>query len=162
MSNRPGYIYKLTCGDKFYFGSTQMTLETRRYFHIQNAKCSKYKEKRKIFQAINAVPEESVKIECLEEYETIPKAELLQRENTLIREHIHNPLCVNTSRPIGLSPAEWRAANRQKVRDSQNTKFDCPCSGHYTRANRSFHTKTKKHLEWLKNQTPAAPQPQVC
>ena len=135
-----------------------MSLEMRRYLHIRNAKTSKYKDKRKVFQAINAVPEDDVKIEAIEKFQTITKEDLLNRENAIIRQHLENPLCVNTSRPVGLTPAEWRAANRQKIRDTQNTKFTCGCSGKYTRANKANHMRCAKHLAWLRRQTTPEPQ----
>lgn len=161
MSEPVGYIYRLTMGDKFYIGSTQMSLELRRYLHIKNAEISKYKDTRKIFKAINSVPADSVKIEALHELKGATKDALLQLENTLIRQNLSNPLCCNTSRPIGLTPKEWREANIEKVKAIQNTKHTCLCKGRYTTSNRAVHMKSIRHQTWLKHQTTPAAPPQA-
>tara|TARA_R110000796_G_scaffold225876_1_gene342320 strand:+ start:361 stop:618 length:258 start_codon:yes stop_codon:yes gene_type:complete len=42
--------------------------------------------------------------------------------------------------------AEYRGDNREVLNEKQKEKFTCPCGGRYTRANKSNHLKSKKHL----------------
>ena len=41
--------------------------------------------------------------------------------------------------------------NRDKILKKSKIKFDCKCGGRYTKNHKSMHLKTKKHLNWIKN-----------
>ena len=54
---------------------------------------------------------------------------------------------------------EYRAENKDKIKEryqenkeTLSKKFNCPCGGKYTHANKSTHNKSKLHQNWLKTQ----------
>ena len=77
------------------------------------------------------------------------------------RYHILNTLnCVNICQP-GRTHAQYRLENKQLLLEKQNQyyqnnkeqvdrkrqeKFICPCGGRYSKANKSQHFKSQKHL----------------
>jgi len=89
-----GKIYSLQCLDgHYYIGSTCCTLSLRLSHHIFAIKNNKYKAKNSYF---NKVPIEEITIELIEDFPCSNKKELNEREDYYIRNHIRDPLCLNT------------------------------------------------------------------
>ena len=149
MSNPPGKIYRIDCAGKFYYGSTYADLDLRLAQHRVNAAIH---PNRKIYAHINAAGWPNAQISLVETVPGQSRADLLRRENFYVRNYLSNPNCLNYQRPIGLLPEEWRALNRQKVRDCQNKKFTCRCGGSFTRANKAAHERSYKHIDYLSEQ----------
>lgn len=93
-------------------------------------------------------------IELLEEIEFVDKCQLLQAENRYISELE----CVNKKLAFtGMSKLEckkqygnrYREANRDKIHQKLNQKFNCDCGGKYTYVHKAAHMKTKKHIDYL-------------
>ena len=46
---------------------------------------------------------------------------------------------------------EFRKENLNKLHEIANTKNDCVCGGKYTTANKSYHKKSEKHINYINN-----------
>jgi len=151
-----GKIYKLICSktNRVYIGSTTTKLKYRKSQHTKsdNTCCSK--------DFIN--PE----IYLIEDYPCNSKLELHSKE----REYVENNDCVNRNIPCR-TRKEWREANKvykkeynkeyhennkerkkeyyennkEKIKERTKEKIICKCGGKFTRGNKSYHLKTKKH-----------------
>ena len=44
---------------------------------------------------------------------------------------------------------EYNKKNKESIQIKQCIKIECPCSGKYTRHNKSIHIKTKKHIKYI-------------
>ena len=44
---------------------------------------------------------------------------------------------------------DYNKEYREKHKQKMNEKFDCPCGGKYTKASKSIHQKTAKHLKYI-------------
>ena len=49
-------------------------------------------------------------------------------------------------------PLSKELENQDKIHAYKNKKFDCPCGGHYTNANKNIHFKRLIHLNYLGQQ----------
>lgn len=91
-----GKIYRLVCNDGYYYiGSTRDKLNHRFNKHIQASKT----ETSKVYQHINNIGRENVKIELIEEYPCASKKELNERENFYIKQYKNDELCLNCIQP---------------------------------------------------------------
>ena len=87
-----GLIYKLICSDNyFYIGSTENKLEQR----LSQHKCDAKRINRKLYNHINKIGWNNVKIELIEKIEFTDKKELIIKENEYIKENKLNSLCLN-------------------------------------------------------------------
>jgi hypothetical protein len=46
---------------------------------------------------------------------------------------------------------EYYEQNKQSIQEKQSEKFICRCGGKYTRAHKTTHEKSKKHIKWIDN-----------
>ena len=46
---------------------------------------------------------------------------------------------------------KYREENKEQISIKANEKFNCECGGRYTRAHKSVHEKSKKHLDFINN-----------
>lgn len=91
-----GKIYRLECPDgHFYIGSTKQSLNKRLSSHKSLSK----KIENKLYNYINNIGWDNVKIILLEEFNFINRKELLLKETNYINHFIHDTLCLNTSIP---------------------------------------------------------------
>ena len=135
-----GKIYKMTCESGLvYIGSTVSSLNLRFSQHTTPKNDCETKH------FINP------KIELIENFPCETKQELLWRE----REWFEKTDCVNKLRPITTSEENRKLRRetgnkyREKNREIINEKFNCDCSGRFTRANKARHLKTKLHKDYL-------------
>ena len=45
---------------------------------------------------------------------------------------------------------QYRLANKKKIAERDNAKFECGCGGCYTRKNKRVHERGKAHIYWSK------------
>lgn len=101
-------IYKLECDDGFFYvGSTTGPLGVRMSGHKRRATLF---PERKLYKHI-AGRWDSVRLTLVEALSCANREELAKREDTLIQQHLRNPLCLNTNRAI-LSAEELADYNR--------------------------------------------------
>ena len=162
-------IYKIVdnTNDNIYIGSTCKTLKTRLSEHK-----SDYKRFLKgvygYTKSFDIIKNNDYNIELLEDCNIKTKKELFERE----RFFIENNECLNKNIPV-LTDKEtqqyqkdyqkeyyndnkdkldiihkaYNETNKEKLRE----KFICVCGGNYTHSQKSTHFKTRKHLNFLKN-----------
>ena len=88
-------IYKLQCDDgHFYIGSTKNELRKR----LQDHKGDSKRHDSKVYQHINAIGWERVRIVLIEEFSCETRDELRRKEDEHIQLHENNPLCLNNNR----------------------------------------------------------------
>ena len=167
-----GLIYKIICNvtNNIYIGSTTKKLNIRMSKHKYDCKTNKGCRSKEI------IKNNDFKVETIEEIEFDNKIELHEREKF----YIINNICVNKVIPnrtnkeyrennknkINEYAKEYRENNKNKIKENKkqyyfhnkdkikknkNEKFNCPCGGCYTYANKSQHNKTKLHIEYLEN-----------
>ena len=93
MDYKNGKIYKLQCDDGYYyFGSSATTLTKRLYHHKQDSKNrSSY-----VYQHINTIGWNRVRIVLVEEYSCENKQQLTRKEDEYIRLHKDDSFCLNS------------------------------------------------------------------
>ena len=88
-------IYKLQCDDGYYYiGSTADELRKRLWSHKNNSKT----KNSRIYEYINSIGWNRVRIILIEEFSCENKEELLKKEDAYIKEHRNNELCLNMIR----------------------------------------------------------------
>jgi hypothetical protein len=93
MGYEKGKIYKLECKDgHFYYGSTICELRKRLYQHKESSKKHPYH----VYQHINMIGWDKVKIVLIENFPCESRKQLTEKENQYIRENRNNELCLNT------------------------------------------------------------------
>jgi group I intron endonuclease len=131
------YIYKLvnSVDDKIYIGSS--CCEPRQRFWKHKNDRSRYPD-RKIYQHLNAIGWNNVRIIVLEWYSCSNRHELLLREQEWVN-RLRPELNKNTP---GRNVEESKRISRKKA---QSTPFICGCGSRTSIAEKSKHFKTIKH-----------------
>ena len=102
-------IYRLDCGDgHYYYGSTINELRVRLYQHKKASACQPYR----VYQHINTIGWENVKIVLVEEYPCDNRKELNKKETKYISAHKSDPLCLNTI--LSVISEEQRKEHKRK------------------------------------------------
>ena len=146
-----GKIYKITCEESklVYYGSSVQSLSKRLSQHKENKHLKKYKT--------NLMT--NPKIHLIENFPCNTKAELETRE----RYFIQNNECINKIIPTRSQKEyyednkeirkqqskEYRNKNKEEISLRRSFKINCECGGKYTLLNKSAHSRTKKHLNYL-------------
>lgn len=93
MGYETGKIYKLECEDgHFYYGSTICDLRKRLYYHKKSSEKQPYR----VYQHINTIGWDKVKIVLVENFSCENRQQLNQKENEYILLHKNSELCLNT------------------------------------------------------------------
>lgn len=93
MGFENGKIYKLECSDgHYYYGSTINDLRIR----LRDHKLASKKQPYRVYEHINKVGWENVKIVLVEAYSCQNRRELNRKETEYISSHKSDPLCLNT------------------------------------------------------------------
>ena len=168
-----GKIYRLSNGEKHYYGSTTQDLKTRLGNHIANIQDKRHGTSSSIlFDSV----EYNVSIDLMEEIEYENKDDLLWLE----RWWIENNDCVNILRPIlsdkerkeiikedkkkyneKLKYDEKRYDKRLKYiknynhqnKEKRDMRFICECGCETNKHHIARHRKTKKHIKLMENKT---------
>ena len=131
-----GKIYKMTCGDKFYYGSTTLLLCQRKATARQTAKSSRTPA----YDYFNNQGWENVKICLVETYPCKSKEELLAREDFYIRQFKDQMDCLNSR--VALKNDEDRVEDREKWLIWAKTRVVCECGQEYSNRDYSEHIST--------------------
>ena len=114
--NNIGRIYKLICNDgHYYIGSTIQTLDKRLYNH----KTASKNNKTKLYDHINKIGWNNVKIELIEELTINNRNELYNKEYIYIKQ-LYSLLCLNTH--ITIDDKE-RKFNREKYEKNKKEEY---------------------------------------
>jgi hypothetical protein len=164
MDYQNGKIYSIhnTEDDLVYVGSTASTLVKRFSIHKKD-RTQDRRMNSPLYKHMNAIGFDKFYIKLVEEFPCENRTELCAREGVWIRE-----MGTLNKQVAGRTLKEWyndnRDArleyqkkyvhdNRDKIRDKQNEKFECPCGGKYKYMHKSQHFKSKKHMKHMENQT---------
>lgn len=88
-----GNIYKLSGGDRYYYGSSARPINKRFNEHKYRAK---QKGGRRIYRHFNSIGWENVTIELVETFECTDRQTLLKKENEYINKYIGDMYCLNS------------------------------------------------------------------
>ena len=154
---KEGKIYKITGGDKVYYGSTRESLEMRMKKHLDTHKYSSNKcSASKLF---NEYGVDNCKIELIEEYPCDSRYELENREAYYIKSFP----CVNICVP-NRTGQEWYNDNKEKIIDRvkeyyyenkknvlerQNKKIQCECGIISSKGNMKRHKLSGRHTAFI-------------
>jgi len=134
-----GSVYKITDGEKCYYGSTINPLNTRLQQHKKNNDCeTKHMDKN------------NMTIQLVEEVED--KEQLKWRE----RYYIENNECINEQLPIQTHEEKkeyhkryfekYKEKYNDNLKEYQQKPYYCPCGVVINTSSKAKHIKTKKHL----------------
>ena len=149
-----GKIYRLSNGDKHYYGSTTTDLKERLRQHIQSHihhDIEKQSTSTILFDSV----EYNVSIDLMEEIEYENKDDLLRLE----RWWIENNECVNKINPIRtkydyhLSTIKYRNKDREKTKERRSRKIICECGLNTNQENIARHRRSKRHIKLMENKT---------
>ena len=136
-----GKIYKITntINDDIYIGSTIRDLKSRMIDHKSKFKNknNNYKYSIAVFKMFEVCGFENCSIELIKDYPCNSKNELEFEEGKIIRDCGN---CINITKNIGLNIRK----NRKKIVCNK-------CYGKYNKITYTEHLKTKKHIDYLKN-----------
>ena len=138
-----GSIYKLTDGDKCYYGSTTRDIKERLMAHkCINNRCSSKQLNR-----------DNLTIELVEELEDV--AQLKCREAWFIE----NNECVNMYIPYRtteekisrsrVNQKKWYNINKTKCNNERRTKITCVCGAEINRNSMGKHQRSKIHINLM-------------
>ena len=147
-------IYKIVdnTNDNIYIGSTCQKLSQRLSEHVRHFK--QYKEGKKVgyVTSYKIIENEDYDIILIEKYNCKDKEELHKRE----RFYIEKFECVNKNIPGRTrkeSCKEYREANKELIKEKASKLINCICGSEIQIHEKSRHSKTKKHINFINNQT---------
>ena len=164
------FIYKIIpkCDhneDEVYFGSTKIPLKIRWSRHISSYKRWKNGKANKVYSFIlfDKYGIENCEIIALEEFENLTNEALKEKEvsfiisfkcvNKNIPGRTHKKYYID-NREVRLKYIkEYYIDNKEHLTILKKEKFICDCGGEYIRTNKARHFKSKKHQEYLNENT---------
>ena len=142
-----GKIYKISndYNDDVYIGSTCDTLVKR--FSLHRIQSKEYdKRNRLLYKLMNEIGVERFRIELIENYPTIDKYQLLQREAYYIRQNTENNLNMTIpDRTVKEYHDSYYATNNEQIRSQKKEEIICECGCKTNRGHIARHLKTSKH-----------------
>lgn len=154
------YVIRSHKTDKYYIGSTYLSLFERLYEHRKSKKQYEIKLT-KYMSSFKILDYDDHYIELLENYECSSKKELERREGELIKQHKNNIVNILVA---GRTNKEWRQDNKQYLKDYDNNrpnkiernqnklnKLNCECGSIFASSVKTRHNKTLKHIVYLKS-----------
>ncbi len=151
-------IYKIVdnSSNLIYIGSTCKTLNSRLKQHERSYKSFK-SGKSKFTTSFKILENNNFKIELIKLFPCENKHTLNIEEGRIIKESKTSGLNVVNKNIAGLTRKETKAQhyenNKNKIKEKANQKFNCACGGKFSNANKAKHDNTKKHQQFIKNQT---------
>jgi hypothetical protein len=147
-----GKIYKLVSShtDKIYIGSTCRPLNERLTGH-KSSYNEWNKNKLKYMSSFELLKLGDVNIILLESCPCLNKYELYDKERYHIEQNLNN--IVNKIRPNRTS-LEYYQDNIINIKLKKRIKHICQCSGRYCYDHYCHHIKTKKHINWSRQNNP--------
>lgn len=163
MDYKNGKIYSIhnTEDDLVYVGSTTTTL-VRRFSRHKKDHTRETHKNTPLYKHMNTIGFDKFYIKLVEEFPCENRTELCAREGIWIREigTLNGRIEGRTmkeyyedNREKWLEHAKkYREENHEKIREKKSEKFKCECGGRYTHEHKSQHEKSKKHMDYIKNQ----------
>ena len=153
-----GRIYQLVCDDGYYYiGSTKNELRKRFWHHKHDAKTE---PDRKVYQHINRIGWNNVKIVLIEEFCCKNKEELVKKEYEYIQLKRMDRFCLNTclynditqynednKDAIKEYKGQWYESNKNKI----NEKVQCECGSIVSKQHMARHRTSNKHIKLMNN-----------
>ena len=149
-----GRIYQLVCEDGYYYiGSTKNELRKRLHQHKMK---SKEKPNRRLYQHVNMLGWDKVKIVLVEEIMFKTKDELVKREYEIIQQKRSDKYCLNTY--IGnYDDSEYKRLYRKQnaidIKLKRAEKTTCECGSAVSKPHISRHKTSTKHIQLLNNKS---------
>jgi hypothetical protein len=144
---RTVYIISSMLFNKSYIGSTGKTLNQRLSGHKHKKTCRSWEVMQHGDYMIAPL---LIVLNCTRhEIELKEKEFLTQYKNILVNKN--TVLRTKQERNIRRKPVDNTYYNNNLIiiKNKQSLKTDCVCGGHYRHSNKSYHLKSKKHLEFL-------------
>lgn len=116
-----GKLYKLQCDDGYYYiGSTCNELR----FRFNGHKTSSKIENSRVYQHINEIGWDRVRIVLIEDFPCENKEQLRRREDELIQQHLNNELCLNFRREFVTTEEKKQLASiyYQEIKEERKVK----------------------------------------
>ena len=135
-----GSVYKITDGEKVYYGSTMSSLNQRLSSHKTSSTNS---------CVTKHMNRDNLTIELVEAVED--EEQLKWRE----RYYIENNQCVNKYIPIRTKEEclelsrTYNNINKEHIRQQRTQPYSCECGSVITWRKKSRHMKTKKHINFI-------------
>ena len=147
-------IYKIVdnTSDKIYIGSTCENLQKRLYHHERSYESFKV-GKSKYTTLFKIIQNNDYKIELIKLHPCENKHELNVAEGLTIKKLKSEGLNVINRNIAGQTQKEYYNKNKNDINEKRNIKNVCQCTGKFTKTNKAQHLKSKKHCEFIKNQT---------
>lgn len=146
-------IYKISSPhfDKFYIGSTTISLNSRFTMHKNDMK--KHADgKMNFVTSYHVLQYPDCKIELIEVFPCENRKELEKREGYY--QLLHKNEIVNicqAGRTKAEYDVEYRIANMKKIADYKKIKVQCECGLEIIKANYSRHCKSLKHISYIQS-----------
>jgi predicted GIY-YIG superfamily endonuclease len=144
------YIYKLTDGEKDYYGQTQDWERRFRQHKVPKCRCSS-----------RILDRSKMKIHIIHRLYTKEEADETEAFYQLNFDCVNKNITGRTNKEYYQDNKEkinekhkdyfkeykkkWKEDNKEKL----NQKFDCECGGKYTNCHKSRHLKSKKHQNFI-------------
>lgn len=157
-SNGKIYVIKSQKTDKYYIGSTYLSLSKRLYEHRKSKKQYEIKLT-KYMSSFKILDYDDHYIELLENYACNSKKELERREGELIKQHKLNIVNMVIA---GRTMKEWTQDNKQYLKDyninrpnkierneKKLIKINCECGSIFASSVKARHLKSLKHLNYI-------------
>ena len=173
-------IYKIidNTNDNIYIGSTCQKLSQRLSEHVRHYKSYKESKRQNYMSSFKIIENGDYDIILIKEYNCESKEQLLKKE----RYYIEKYQCINKNIPgrkkqeyskeyyennknvLIKKMKEYREANKDVmkqyyennkdlIKERQSKPYDCICGSEIQIHEKSRHLKTKKHINFIKNQT---------
>lgn len=146
MGYDSGKIYRLLCNDgHYYYGSTIVNLSRRLYSHKDSSK----KMTSKLYNHINKIGWDNVKIELIENFPCENREQLRKKENEYIISTINDSLCLNT----------LKSHITDEERDKRCKNYYLENKSYILQRNENYYKiheeeiKIKRHEKYLENKT---------
>ena len=164
-----GKIYKITCGDETYYGSTAVTLKKRMWGHKGNYKRwknNKNNDRYACYELFDKYGFDNCEIKLVEEYPCATKKELLIREDWYIKtmdgineaaayrtkEEIleyHRQYRQDHKEEINEKQRQYRQDHKKAISEKKRERVVCDCGREVCKNDIAKHRRTERHLAKL-------------
>lgn len=122
MGYDKGKIYRLTCGDYFYYGSTITSL-------LRRATTHRYRAKTKSNKLYDYIRDKEWTIILIKDFPCKTKEELVAEESSYIKKELTNHYCLNERCSVWdiekdtARKKEWYEKNKERILAKQKAKY---------------------------------------
>lgn len=118
-----GKVYRIICGDRFYYGSCITSIARRAITH-------RFRAKTKSNKLYDFIKNKDWSIELVKAVACATQAELRLEEDKFVREHLTNPLCLNERSAVWdvekdiTRKKEWYKKNRERLLEKAKARYE--------------------------------------